>query len=92
MRSVGGQAATIVPVPPNDELTLAKAAELLHVPRSFLVQHLLGKVIPFEAASHRRRRVRLEYVLAYRERLARERRSLLDDMTAAAQNVDGGYR
>ncbi len=73
------------------ELTTKQAAELLHVSRPFLVRSLLGKEIPYEkVGSHRR--VRLEDVLAYRERRARERRALLDDMTAAAQDVEGGYR
>jgi excisionase family DNA binding protein len=83
--------ATIVLVPQGRELTTRQAAELLHVSRPFLVRNLLGKEIPFEkVGSHRR--VRLEDVLAYRERRARERRALLDDMTAAAQDVEGGYR
>lgn len=78
-------------VPQGKELSTKKAAELLHVSRPFLVRSLLGKEIPFEkVGSHRR--VRLEDVLAYRERRARERRALLDDMTAAAQDVEGGYR
>jgi excisionase family DNA binding protein len=78
-------------VPQGKELTTKQAAGLLHVSRPFLVRSLLGKEIPYEkVGSHRR--VRLEDVLAYRERRARERRALLDDMTAAAQDVEGGYR
>ena len=83
--------ASIALVPQGRELTTKQAAELLHVSRPFLVRNLLGKEIPFEkVGSHRR--VRLDDVLAYRERRARERRALLDDMTAAAQDVEGGYR
>jgi excisionase family DNA binding protein len=83
--------ATIALVPQGKELTTKQAADLLHVSRPFLVRHLLGKEIPFEkVGSHRR--VRLEDVLAYRARRARERRALLDNMTAAAQDVEGGYR
>lgn len=82
---------SIALVPQGAELTTRQAAELLHVSRPFLVRNLLGKELPFEkVGSHRR--VRLEDVLAYRERRARERRALLDDMTAAAQDVEGGYR
>jgi len=83
--------ATIALVPQGKELTTKQAADLLHVSRPFLVRNLLGKEIPFEmVGSHRR--VRLDDVLAYRERRARERRALLDDMTAAAQDYEGGYR
>jgi excisionase family DNA binding protein len=83
--------ASIALVPQGKELTTKQAAELLHVSRPFLVRNLLGKEIPFDTVgSHRR--VRLEDVLAYRERRARERRALLDDMAAAAQHVEGGYR
>jgi excisionase family DNA binding protein len=78
-------------VPHGKELTTKEAAELLHVSRPFLVRNLLGKEIPFEKVGTHRR-VRLADVLAYRERRARERRRLLDEMTQEAQDVDGGYR
>jgi excisionase family DNA binding protein len=85
------QGATIALVSQGRELTTRQAAELLHVSRPFLVGNLLGTEIPFEkVGSHRR--VRLEDVLAYRERRRRARRALLDGMTAAAQDVEGGYR
>jgi excisionase family DNA binding protein len=83
--------ASIALVPQDKDLTSRQAAELLHVSRPFLVRNLLGKEIPFEkVGSHRR--VRLDDVLAYRERRARERRALLDEMTASAQDVERGYR
>jgi excisionase family DNA binding protein len=83
--------AAVPLVPPGDLLTTQQAADLLHVSRPFLVRKLLGKEIPFEkVGSHRR--VRVEDVLVYRERRAGERRQLLDEMTAAAQDVAGGYR
>lgn len=82
---------TIALIPQGKELSTMQAAELLHVSRPFLVRNLLGKEIPFEkVGSHRR--VRIDDVLAYRERRGRERRKLLDEMTAAAQDVEGGYR
>jgi excisionase family DNA binding protein len=81
---------TITLVPHGRQLTTKQAADLLHVSRPFLVRNLLGREIPFEkVGSHRR--VRLEDVLVYRERRARERRALLDEMTAAAQDLPGGY-
>ena len=85
------QGASIALAPHGKELTTKQAADLLHVSRPFLVRQLLGKEIPFErVGSHRR--VRLEDVLAYRERRVRARQKLLDDMTASAQDVEGGYR
>jgi excisionase family DNA binding protein len=82
---------SIALVPHSKELTTVQAAELLHVSRPFLVRELLGKEIPFEkVGSHHR--VRLVDVLAYRERRSRERRRLLDQMTAEAQDMPGGYR
>lgn len=82
---------SIALVPHGKELSTKLAAELLHVSRPFLVRNLLGREIPFEmVGSHRR--VRIEDVLAYRERRRRQRRKLLDDITATAQDVEGGYR
>lgn len=82
---------SIALVPHGKELTTSQAADLLHVSRPFLVRELLGKEIPFESVgSHRR--VRLVDILAYRERRSRERRRLLDQMDAEAQDMPGGYR
>lgn len=82
---------TVTLIPHGKELTTKQAADLLHVSRPFLVRNLLGREIPFEKVGTHRR-VRIDDVLAYRERRARERRTLLDSMTAAAQEVPGGYR
>jgi excisionase family DNA binding protein len=78
-------------VPQGKELTTKQAAELLHVSRPFLVRNLLGKEIPFEKVGTHRR-VRFTDVMAYRERRAKDRRQLLDEMTLAAQDLPGGYR
>ncbi len=78
--------ASIALVPQGRELTTRQAADLLHVSRPFLVRNLLGKEIPFEkVGSHHR--IRMEDVLAYRERRARKRRRLLDEMTAEAEEM-----
>jgi excisionase family DNA binding protein len=82
---------SIALVPQGKVLTTKQAADLLHVSRTFLSRSLLGTEIPFEKVGAHRR-VRLEDVLAYRERRARERRALLDEMAAASQMVEGGYR
>jgi excisionase family DNA binding protein len=78
--------ASVALVPQGKELTTRQAADLLHVSRPFLVRNLLGKEIPFEkVGSHHR--IRMEDVLAYRERRARKRRRLLDEMTAEAEDM-----
>lgn len=87
------QGLTITLVPQGKELSTKQAADLLHVSRPFLVRNLLGKPggLPYEkVGSHRR--VLLSDVLAYRQTREAERRQLLDDMTAAAQDIEGGYR
>jgi excisionase family DNA binding protein len=85
------QGMTVTLVPHGKELTSKQAADLLHVSRPFLVRNLLGRDIPFhKVGTHRR--IYLDDVLAYREQRARERRRLLDEMTAAGQEVEGGYR
>ena len=78
-------------VPQGKELTTKQAAELLHVSRPFLIRNLLGKEIPFEKVGTHRR-VRFSDVMEFRERRAKTRRQLLDDMTQAGQDLPGGYR
>lgn len=82
-----GQAITVAPV--SMRLTTSQAAELLGLSRPTLVRLLEEHEIPFERTS-RHRRVRLDDVLAYRERRRVERRSALDEMTRQAV-ADGLY-
>jgi excisionase family DNA binding protein len=82
---------TVTLVPHGRLLTTKQAAELLHVSRPFLVRNLLGTEIPYETVGTHRR-IRLEDVLRHRELRASTRRRLLDEMTAAAEEEEGGYR
>ncbi len=78
-------------VPYGQTLTTKQAADLLHISRPFLVRKLLGVEIPFEkVGSHHR--LRLDDVLAYREKRHQARSALLDQMAAEAQTFSGGYR
>lgn len=73
------QGNTILLVPQGKELTTQQAADLLHVSRPHLVKLLEEKKIPFHlVGSHRR--IRIEDVLAYRERRNEERRKALDEL------------
>jgi len=66
------QAITVAPV--STRLTTNQASELLGVSRPTFVKPLDNREIPFERTS-RHRRVRLDDVLAYRQRRWVERRS-----------------
>ncbi|AEI11041.1 helix-turn-helix domain-containing protein [Cellulomonas gilvus] len=82
-----GQAIMVAPV--ATRLTTSQAAELLGISRPTLVKLLENHEIPFEKTT-RHRRVRLDDVLAYRDRRRVERRSVLDEMTRQAVE-DGLY-
>lgn len=82
-----GQAIMVAPV--ATRLTTSQAADLLGISRPTLVKLLESHEIPFEKTT-RHRRVRLDDVLAYRERRSVTRRAILDEMTRQAIE-DGLY-
>lgn len=84
-----GQTMTLVPH--GKELTTQEAADLLHVSRPHLVKLLEdGTIDHYRVGTHRR--VRIEDVLAYRERRAGLRREKLDELTHLSEDLAGGYQ
>ena len=77
---------------PNDrELTTKEAADVLQVSRQFLVRLLDRGEIPFhKAGTHRR--IRVDDLLAYKDRRAEMRKSKLDELTRLSQDDEGVYR
>jgi excisionase family DNA binding protein len=83
-----GRGVTIIPE--NAELTTVEAASILNVSRPFLIKLLDDKVIPHRLVG-KHRRILIDDVMAYKERIDAEREDVLAQLTAEAQESDLGY-
>jgi len=82
-----GDSITVVPV--GKEVTTQQAAELLNVSRQYLVRLLDEGRIPFRKTG-KHRRLRIQDVLAFKEKRDRDRRAGLRELSQVTQDL-GGY-
>jgi excisionase family DNA binding protein len=84
-----GQSITLIPH--DKELTSQEAADILQVSRPHLVKLLERGELPFHRVGAHRR-IRVEHLLAYRDRRRAERKEGLDELARLSQELPGGYR
>jgi len=76
--------------PTNSELSTQDAANILSISRPHLVKLLESGKIPFtKVGSHRR--VQLKDVVAYENKIKKQNRTKLDQLTKQAQQLKMGY-
>lgn len=84
-----GESVTVIPH--DKQLTSQEAAEILSVSRPHLIKLLdRGELPCHRVGTHRR--IKIEDVLAYRERRDAERRAALAELTRLSEELPGGYR
>ena len=84
------QGQTVVLMPHGKELTTQEAADMLHISRPYVTKLCDEGGLPFHRVGTHRR-LRIEDVLAYRDRRAAERREHLAALTRASEELEGGY-
>ena len=84
-----GRGVTIIPQ--NGEMTTVEAASILNVSRPFLIKLLDDKVIPHRRVG-KHRRILIDDVMPYKERIDAERQAVLAQLTAEAHENEMGYR
>lgn len=77
-------------IPENAELTTVQAAAILNVSRPFLIKLLVEGALPYRKVG-KHRRILMEDVMAYKDRIDRAREAILDQLSAEAQETDMGY-
>ncbi len=84
------QANKVKMIPIKQELTTSEAAEILNVSRPYLVNLLESGKIPFRKVGVRRRILSSD-VMAYKEKTDTQRKTVLTELVAQAQELNMGY-
>lgn len=74
----------------NEDLTIAQAADFLHVSRSYLLDLLKSGAFPVSFVGTEQR-IRMEDLARYKEQVDAQRRKALDELTAEVQELRLGY-
>ncbi|RJT42673.1 helix-turn-helix domain-containing protein [Mesorhizobium waimense] len=83
-----GNAVTIIPV--HAELTTQEAADYLNVSRPYLIRLLEEGKLPFNMVGTHRR-VKFSDLAAYRNNAEEERKKVMEELAAQAQELGMGY-
>ncbi|MBN9221158.1 MAG: helix-turn-helix domain-containing protein [Mesorhizobium sp.] len=83
-----GNAVTIIPV--HAELTTQEAADYLNVSRPYLIRLLEEGRLPFNMVGTHRR-VKFSDLATYKSKTEDERKSLMEELAAQAQQLGMGY-
>jgi excisionase family DNA binding protein len=77
-------------IPENAELTTVQAAAILNVSRPYLIKLLAAGAIPYRKVG-KHRRILMEDVTTYKNRIDQQREAVLDQLAADAQENYLGY-